>query len=113
MSSASKPIHDLPFRKFKSVEEILELPNLIEVQKSSYAWFFREGLKELFEEVSPIKDFTGRDLELYFEDFYLDEPKFDEVTSRAKNLTYEAPMRVKAKLLNRRTGESKEQEVYL
>jgi DNA-directed RNA polymerase subunit beta len=113
MSFSDQPIHQLPVKHFKPVDDVLDLPNLIEVQLNSYAWLFREGLRELFDEVSPIKDFTGRDLELYFDEFYLDEPKFDEATSRAKNLTFEAPMRVKARLVNKRTGESREQEVYL
>jgi len=94
-------------------ERIFEPPDLIEVQKNSYNWFLAEGLKELFEEINPIKDYIGRDLELYFEDYYLDEPKFDEVTSRERNTTYEASLRVKVKLVNKRTGEIKEQEVYL
>jgi DNA-directed RNA polymerase subunit beta len=91
----------------------MELPDLTEIQKRSYDWFFREGLKELFEEISPVKDFIGRDLELYFLDYYLDEPKFDEVTTKAKNLTYEAALRVGTRLVNKKTGEIKEQEVYL
>ncbi|HBV32975.1 TPA: DNA-directed RNA polymerase subunit beta [Patescibacteria group bacterium] len=98
---------------FTQVSDALPLPDLIAVQKDSYQWFFSEGLKELFEEISPIKDFIGRDLELYFLDYYLDEPKFDEVSARAKNITYEAALRVKTRLVNKRTGEIKEQEVYL
>ncbi len=94
-------------------ERIFNPPDLIEVQKNSYNWFLQEGLKELFEEINPIKDYIGRDLELYFEDYYLDEPKFDEVTSRDRNTTYEASLRAKVKLVNKRTGEIKEQEVYL
>ncbi len=93
--------------------DAIPVPDLIEVQKSSFRWFFEEGLKELFDEVSPIKDFSGRELELWMGDFTLDEPKFDEVTSRAKNITYEAPLRVTARLANRRTNESREQEIYL
>ncbi|MBI4457574.1 DNA-directed RNA polymerase subunit beta [Candidatus Uhrbacteria bacterium] len=89
------------------------MPDLIEIQKKSYDWLFKDGLRELFEEVSPVKDFIGRDLELYFLDYYLDEPKFNEQTSRAKNLTYEAPLRVKTRLINKRTAETKEQEIYL
>src|SRR3989338_7777691 len=84
--------------------QAIELPDLIEVQKSSYDWFLKEGLKELFDEISPITDFIGRDLELSFVDYYLDEPKFDETTARARNATYEAPLRVKARLANKRTG---------
>ncbi|MBI5037600.1 MAG: DNA-directed RNA polymerase subunit beta [Candidatus Kerfeldbacteria bacterium] len=90
-----------------------ELPNLIEAQRRSYEWFLKEGLKELFEEVSPVKDFIGRDLELYFLDYYLDEPRFDEWKAKDKNVTFEAPLRVETKLVNKKTGEIKEQEVYL
>lgn len=100
-------------QSFSKLEDAIGLPDLIEVQRASYQWFFDEGLKELFDEISPIRDFIGRDLELYFLDYYLDEPKFDEVTARAKNTTYEAALRVKARLVNKRTGEIKEQQVYL
>ncbi len=88
-------------------------PNLIEVQRDSYNWFLREGLKELFDEINPIKDYIGRDLELYFLDYFLDEPKCDEVVARERNASYEAALRVKTKLVNKRTGEVREQEVYL
>lgn len=98
---------------FTDVKAAIELPDLTSIQKQSYDWFLAEGLKELFEEISPIKDFTNRDLELYFTDHYLDEPKFDEVTSRSKNVTFEAPLRVKARLVNERTGELREQEIFL
>ena len=98
---------------FTKIKDAIPLPDLIETQKSSYEWFFKEGLKELFEEVSPIKDYIGRDLELYFGDYYLDEGKFDETTAKERNATYEAPLRVMAKLVNKRTGESQEQEIYL
>ena len=83
------------FTKFK---QALKLPDLIEVQKESYKWFFEEGLKELFDEIYPIKDFIGRDLELSFGDYYLDEPKFDEQTAKEKNVTYEAPLRTQVRL---------------
>ena len=103
-----------PERKYFSQSKIaLPLPNLIEIQKKSYQWFLDIGLKELFDEISPIKDFIGRNLELYFEEYYSDEPKFDEVTAKSKNITYEAPLRVRTRLVNERTGEIKEQEVYL
>ncbi len=98
---------------FTDLRDAVPLPDLIELQKKSYDWFFKEGVKELFDEISPITDFTGRDLELYFEDYYIDEPKFDEVTCRSKNITYEAPLRVNAKLVNKRTGKSDRQEIYL
>jgi DNA-directed RNA polymerase subunit beta len=98
---------------FTNLREAIPLTDLIEIQKKSYDWFFREGLKELFDEISPIKDFIGRDLELYFLDYYLDEPKFDEVTAKSKNITFEAPLRVNVRLVNKRTNEVKEQEIYL
>ncbi|MCX6778981.1 MAG: hypothetical protein NTU97_02005 [Candidatus Magasanikbacteria bacterium] len=92
---------------------VTEMPNLISVQKNSYDWFLQTGIKELFEEASPIRDFTNRDLELYFGEHYLDAPKFDEIVCRNRNITYEAALRVKARLTNKRTGESKEQEVFM
>ncbi len=98
---------------FTEVREAIPSPDLIALQKNSYNWFFKEGIKELFEEVSPITDFTGRDLELYLEDYYIDQPKFDEVTCRDKNTTYEAPVRVIARLMNKRTKSSESQEIYL
>jgi len=91
----------------------MPLPDLIEVQKKSYAWFLKEGLADLFDEISPISDFMGRDLELYLTDYYFDEPKFDEAESKAKNVTYEAALRVKARLVNKKTGQSISQEVFL
>jgi DNA-directed RNA polymerase subunit beta len=98
---------------FNDQSGAVEMPDLIEIQKDSYEWFLKEGLSELLDEISPIKDFIGRDLELYFEDYYLDEPKFSEVESKAKNVTYEAPLRVKTCLKNKRTGEELRQEVFL
>ncbi|KKT22327.1 MAG: DNA-directed RNA polymerase subunit beta [Parcubacteria group bacterium GW2011_GWE1_43_8] len=100
-------------RTFTPLKDAIPLPDLIEIQRSSYDWFFAEGLKELFDEISPIRDFIGRDLELYFLDYKLDDPKFDEVTARAKNTTFESALRVKTQLINKRTGEIKEQQVYL
>ena len=98
---------------FTKLREAIPLTDLIEVQKKSYDWLFAHGLKQLFEEVSPIRDFIGRDLELYFLDYFLDEAKFDEVTAKNKNITYDAPLRVNVRLVNKRTGEAKEQEIYL
>ena len=62
------------------------MPDLIEIQKNSYKWFLEEGMADLFDEISPVTDFIGRDLELYFEEYYLDEPKFNEAESKAKNV---------------------------
>jgi DNA-directed RNA polymerase subunit beta len=100
-------------RYFTAARDAMALPDLIEVQKFSYRWFLEEGIRELLNEISPVRDFIGRDLELYLTDYFFDDAKFDEKTSKAKNINYEAPMRVKTRLVNKRTGESKEQEVYL
>ena len=100
-------------KRFTEIQESMPLPDLIESQKRSYNWFLREGLAELFDEISPITDFIGRDLELYFEDYYLDEPKFSEAESKAKNVTYEAPLRVNVRLTNKRDGQASTQEVFL
>ncbi|MFW0838128.1 MAG: DNA-directed RNA polymerase subunit beta [Candidatus Komeilibacteria bacterium] len=108
------PSHPLGERKyFTPLRDFLPLPDLIQVQKDSFKWFFADGIKELFEEVNPIKDYIGRNLELYLLDYYLDEPKFDEVTARSRNITYEAPLRVQVRLVNKKTGEIKEQEIFL
>ena len=93
--------------------EFEHLPNLIEVQTKSYEWFFQEGLRELLDEISPIEDFTGELYSLTFGDYYLDRPRLDEKTSREKNMTYKAPLRVKVSLLNKQTKVIKEGEVFL
>ena len=113
MPTKSSTLQKQPRKYFTKFPQVLKLPDLIEVQKRSYQWFFDEGLKELFAEINPIRDFIGRDLELYFLDYYLDEPKFDERTAKERNVTYEAPLRALTRLVNKRTGETKEQEVYL
>jgi len=91
----------------------VELPNLVAIQLNSYKWFLKEGLKELFDERSPISDYTGKELDLYFHDYYFDEPKFDELQAKQNGLSYEAPLRVRLELVNKRTKKSKEQEIYL
>src|SRR3989338_8195667 len=98
---------------FTTKHEVIPLPHLIEVQMDSFRWFIDTGLRDLLDWVSPIRDFTGRDLELSFVDYYFDEPKFDQQTSLVKNLTYESALWVKSRLVNRRTSESKDQDIYL
>ncbi len=85
---------------------------LLQAQLESYDWFFQQGLGELFAEISPITDYAGN-LELQFLDHYLDAPKHTEETARDRNATYEAPLRSAVRLVNKKTGEVKEQEVYL
>ncbi len=104
----------LPTKIFsKHPGALIEQPNLAEIQTTSYQHFLTEGLKELFKEVSPIKDYAGKDLELHFDDFSFDEPKYDEEYAKFKDLTYEASLRVKMRLINRKINDKKEQEVYL
>ena len=112
-TSPGKEKKHAALKHFSPYISALPLPNLIELQKKSYDLFLKEGLRELFNEISPIRDFTGRDIELYFGDYYLDAPKFDEVTSKEKNVTYEAPLRVNVRLVNEKSGDVKEQEIYL
>ncbi|PKM91591.1 DNA-directed RNA polymerase subunit beta [Candidatus Falkowbacteria bacterium HGW-Falkowbacteria-1] len=100
-------------RYFTNLKEAIPIPDLIEAQKNSYKWFLEEGLAELFDEVSPITDFNSRELELSLGEYYLDKPKFDETESREKNITYEAPLRIKAILKNKKTDKEISQEVYL
>ncbi|MBU0596758.1 DNA-directed RNA polymerase subunit beta [Patescibacteria group bacterium] len=108
-----QPLKDTERKFFTDLRSPLKGDNLIEVQHTSYDWFIKDGIRELFTEISPITDFTGRDLELYFEDYYFDEPKFDEVTCREKNITFEAPLRVNVRLANKRTNTEEKQEIYL
>ena len=100
-------------RYFKAAPPALDLPNLIEVQKNSYDSFLAEGLRELFDEISPVRDFTGRSLELTFGEYTLEDPKVSEDTARERNVTFEAPLRVQVQLTNLETGEIREQEVFL
>jgi DNA-directed RNA polymerase subunit beta len=100
-------------RKFFNNRITVSLPDLIEVQTDSYAWFWEKGLKELLNEINPIADFTGKDLELTLTDYYLDEPKYSALVAKNKNISYEAPLRAKATLIMKKTGEVKEQEIYL
>jgi len=103
-----------PVKNFSSIPApVLEQPFLAQSLSDSWDWFIKKGLKELFEEISPIKDYSGKELELYFVDYYFDEPRYDEETTREKGLTYEAPLRAKIKLVNHLTNETKEEEVYL
>ncbi|HUZ92745.1 MAG TPA: DNA-directed RNA polymerase subunit beta' [Candidatus Paceibacterota bacterium] len=86
--------------------------NLNESQLKSYEWFRDKGLRELLDEISPIYDHTGKEIELSFTDYHFDEPKYDETTARYKDATYEAALRVTLKLENKKTGRKELQEVY-
>ena len=98
---------------FSRVEEVMSLPNLLDVQTSSFDWFIKEGLKEVFDDVSPIEDYSGK-LILEFVDYYIsDDIKYDIDESKQRDTNYCAPLKVKVRLINTETGEVKEQEVFM
>ena len=100
-------------KSFAKINEVLEMPNLIEVQKNSYQWFIDEGLKEVFSEASTITDYNGN-LELNFVGYrFDDEPKYSIAECKARDATYAVPLRVTARLNNTETGEIKESEVFM
>ncbi|CAM3777664.1 DNA-directed RNA polymerase subunit beta [Paenibacillus sp. LBL] len=99
-------------RSYARINEVLEVPNLIEIQQKSYEWFLEEGLREMFQDISPIQDFTGN-LVLEFIDYSLGEPKYTVDDAKERDVTYAAPLRVKVRLINKETGEVKEQEVFM
>ena len=98
---------------FSKINEVMQMPNLIEVQKNSYRWFLETGLKEVFRDIDAITDYTGN-LELTFVDYRMDDkPKYTVKECKERDATYAAPLRVTARLLNKETGEVKENEVYM
>ena len=111
-------VHDVQLgrvtrKSFARIPEILDMPNLIEVQKKSYEWFLKEGLREVFDDADAITDYTGN-LELSFIDYRLDDqPKFDVEECKARDATYACPLRVRTRLRNKETGEIKEQELFM
>ena len=111
-----KPVHlgETVRMRFSRIDEVLEMPNLIEVQKDSYQWFLDEGLKEVFKDVSGITDYTGN-LVLDFVDYKLDvdKPNYTVEECKERDTTYAAALRVTARLLNKESGEIKESEVFM
>ncbi len=101
-----KKIDGVSYEKF-------EIPNLIELQLDSFSWFVEKGLRELFDEISPIKDFTGKVMELQFLDYEFGEPKYSEEECRTKDLTFSKPLYVNVELLIKETGEIQRQRVYM
>lgn len=102
----------VPQKLYSRLPEILEVPNLIKVQLDSFRWLQDEGLRQLFEEISPIKDFTGNRLEISFTGYEFHEPRYTELECRQRDLTYAAPLYVKTRLLVKTTGEIKEQDLF-
>ncbi|WP_110520545.1 DNA-directed RNA polymerase subunit beta [Herpetosiphon llansteffanensis] len=100
-------------RSFARITDAIELPKLIETQIDSFRWFQREGLRELFDEINPIDDFTGKNLELSFSDYEFGEPRYNEFECRERDMTYAAPLRVRVRLKVKTTGEIKESDIFL
>lgn len=97
---------------YAKIKEVLDMPHLLDIQRNSYEWFLKEGLQEIFHDISPIQDFTGN-LVLSFENFTLGEAKYDVDECKERDVTHSAPLRVNVRLINRETGEIKEQEVFM
>ncbi|HWQ42393.1 MAG TPA: DNA-directed RNA polymerase subunit beta [Desulfosporosinus sp.] len=97
---------------YSRIREVLDMPNLIEIQQNSYRWFLDEGLRDMFRDISPIQDFTGN-LVLEFIDYNLGDAKYEVEECKERDVTYAAPLRVKVRLINKETGEVKEQEVFM
>ena len=99
-------------RNFSQIKNSYELKDLLEVQKKSYNWFIETGIKEVFEDLFPVENFSGT-LALEFGDYHFDEPKYSIKESKDRETTYAAPLKVEVRLFNRETGEVKEQEIFL
>jgi len=100
-------------KRYARIPEVLPIPNLIELQLDSFTWFVEKGLRELFDEISPIKDFTGKVMELQFLDYEFGAPKYTEQECRTKDLTFSKPLYVNVELLIKETGEIQRQRVYM
>lgn len=98
---------------YSKINEVAPMPSLIQIQRESYEWFLKEGLREVFEDISPIRDYAGN-LILEFIDYSIDEnPKYEVEECKERDVTYAAPLKVKVRLINKETGEVKEQEVFM
>jgi len=123
-STSLAPVDGSSRLSFARIADVMNIPNLIQVQRDSFQWFRDEGLKELFAEISPIQDFTGRNLELILaqdtiddgkpvKGYRFDAPKCSEHECRERDTTYAAPLRVRARLVIKQTGEIKEQDIFM
>ena len=99
-------------RNFSRIRNSYELKDLLEIQKKSYNWFVEKGIKEVFEDLFPVENFSGT-LSLEFGDYHFDEPKYSIKESKDRESTYSAPLRVEVRLFNRESGEVKEQEIFM
>jgi DNA-directed RNA polymerase subunit beta len=100
-------------KSYARIAHVLDMPNLVQIQLDSFEWFKKEGLRELFDEISPVQDFTGTRMELKFGDYEFGEPKYSEQECRERDMTYSAPLRVWVSLTVKETGEVKEQLLFM
>ncbi len=114
-SATTKPKTSGPKERqyFTKKKEIINLPNLVDHQNTSFQWFVEEGLGEILSEISPIDDYTGTKLSIRFKQYHFEDPKMSEADARENNVSYEAPLKATIELTNKVTGEVKEQEIYL
>lgn len=114
-SAATKPQTQGPKERqyFTKKKEIINLPNLVDHQNTSFQWFVEEGLGDILGEISPIDDYTGTKLSIRFKDYHFEDPKMSEAEARENNVSYEAPLKAVIELTNKITGEVKDQEIYL
>ena len=97
--------------RYSRIPEVLPIPDLIELQRKSYDWFVERGLRDLLDEISPIQDFTGKSMELHFNDYEFGDPKYDQLECRARDLTFSRPLYVEVELVIHETGEHIVREV--
>ena len=106
------PVGNRTRYSYARIVEVLKMPHLIDLQKKSYEWFMREGLCEIFKDISPIKDFTGN-LELSFEGFSLGEAKYNVEECKERDTNFSTSLKVKIRFTNKQTGEIKEQNIFM
>ncbi|MEX1087160.1 MAG: DNA-directed RNA polymerase subunit beta, partial [Candidatus Paceibacterota bacterium] len=110
----TKEVSGITKKYFKAYKDpLVPIPNLIEAQRHSFEWLIEEGLKEIFQEFSPVRDFSEKKFDLEFYGFEIGEPQHSELHAKDQKLTYDAPLKVKVKLINKTTGSEEEQEIFL
>jgi DNA-directed RNA polymerase subunit beta len=113
LADTARPSRATQRKRYARIPEVLPIPNLIQLQLDSFRWFIEQGLRELFDEISPIRDFTNRVMELHFQDYEFGEPKYSEAECRTKDMTFSKPLYVNVELHIKETGEIQHQRVYM
>jgi DNA-directed RNA polymerase subunit beta len=113
LADTARPSRATQRKRYARIPEVLPIPNLIQLQLDSFRWFIEQGLRELFDEISPIRDFTNRVMELHFQDYEFGEPKYSEAECRTKDITFSKPLYVNVELHIKETGEIQHQRVYM